>query len=42
MTLAPLLTPSEAAGLLQVSEKTLSRLRRTGLKFVLVGRACRR
>ena len=39
--LAPLLTPSEAAGILQVSEKTLSRLRTSGLKFVLVGRSIR-
>ncbi|MGV8987775.1 MAG: helix-turn-helix domain-containing protein [Cypionkella sp.] len=37
----PLLLPSEAAGLLQVSEKTLGRLRNAGLKFVLVGRSIR-
>jgi len=37
----PLLTPSEAAMLLSVSEKTLGRLRQAGLKFVLVGRSIR-
>lgn len=38
MTLAPLLVSAEAAQILQVSEKTLGRLRKGGaIKFVLVG-----
>lgn len=37
----PLLLPTEAAAKLRVSEKTLSRLRKSGLKFVLVGRSIR-
>jgi excisionase family DNA binding protein len=41
MNLQPLLLPTEAAHLLQVSQKTLSRLRNAGLKFVLVGRSIR-